>query len=385
MRQLFSGKLLAVLAWRGQGAATVEVSSPGLESARLALDGGDGGGEPRLPEITPSAPLDVLPVRKIELHASRTVLTPEEPVAELTAEIYPPEAGFRDLEWRATDARGITVPYVKLEVVEGCPQRVRATGLGDGVARIRCTSRNGKEFSKIISTLELQTEGMGSMYMNPYGYLSAALYTKSHGGIGNGNERGIATSRTEMSWVAYEGVDFGRDGADTLTISVFEMSGVPTPIRFWKGEPYAPGSKMIGERIYDKPTTWNVYKDETFQLDEPLTGTDAHRFRPQVWRAQGRRVPHGPQGRPAAAPCVRRRSRRGRPGRHGKRSRDSRDGHCVGVVDSAPGGGRGKTGKLGAGVPGRLAAGLPGGGFPLFRGGGKASGAGQRSPAGDKR
>lgn len=274
VRQLFSGKLLAVLAWRGHGAGTVEVSSPGLESARLALDGGDGGGKPRLPEITPSVPVDVLPVRKIELHASRTVLTPEEPVAELTAEIYPPEAGFRDLEWRATDARGITVPYVKLEVVEGCPQRVRATGLGDGAARIRCTSRNGKEFPKIISTLELQTEGMGSMYMNPYGYLSAALYTKSHGGIGNGNERGIATSRTEMSWVAYEGVDFGRDGADTLTISVFEMSGAPTPIRFWKGEPYAPGSKMIGERIYDKPTTWNVYKDETFQLDEPLTGTD---------------------------------------------------------------------------------------------------------------
>lgn len=274
VRQLFSGKLLAVLGWRGEGPGTVEASSPGLVSARLAMSPPGAGGEARLPEIRPSTPVEALPVRKIELHASRTVLTPDAPSAELTAKIYPPEAGLMGLEWRATDVRGLTVPYVKLEAEEGCPQRIRVTGLGDGEACIRCSCRNGKDFPRVISTLEVRVEGMGNMYLNPYGFLSAALYAKSHGDIGNGNERGIATSRTEMSWVAYEGVDFGPDGGDTLTISVFEMNGVPTPIRFWKGEPYAPGSKMIGERIYDKPSTWNVYKDETFQLDEPLAGTD---------------------------------------------------------------------------------------------------------------
>ena len=52
------------------------------------------------------------------------------------------------------------------------------------------------------------------------------------------------------------------------------MSYVLSPFRFSKGIPYAAGSRMIGQRIYDKPSTWNTYKPETFRLDERLTGQD---------------------------------------------------------------------------------------------------------------
>jgi len=222
--------------------------------------------------VSSSVPPEHIPVRKIELCASRAVLTPEAPTAELTAKLYPAQASFHDLEWRASDDRGLPVSHVKVEPMDS--RHVRITGLGDGAARIRCACRNGKDFLQVISVLEVRVEGMGSLYLNPYNFLSAALYTQSHAEIGNGNERGIATSRTEMSWIAYEGIDFGRAGAEELTISVFEMNSVPTPIRFWKGVPYAPGSKLIGERIYDKPSIWNTYQDETFRLEEPLTGTD---------------------------------------------------------------------------------------------------------------
>lgn len=115
---------------------------------------------------------------------------------------------------------------------------------------------------------------MGSLYLDAHDYVNAALFTDSHGEIGNGNERGITFSRTEMSWVAFRQLDFGPAGADTLSVDVFELSSVPTPIRFWKGIPYAPGSRMIGERIYDKKSIWNVYQPETFRLDEVLTGQD---------------------------------------------------------------------------------------------------------------
>lgn len=38
------------------------------------------------------------------------------------------------------------------------------------------------------------------------------------------------------------------------------------------GGPYAPGSRMIGERVYHRPKQWNVYQEETFHLDERLWG-----------------------------------------------------------------------------------------------------------------
>ena len=74
--------------------------------------------------------------------------------------------------------------------------------------------------------------------------------------------------------MAFDQLDFGPAGAQELTIAIFEMSGISTPIRFWKGIPYAPGSRMIGQRIYDKATQWNVYQEETYRLDEALTGRD---------------------------------------------------------------------------------------------------------------
>lgn len=74
--------------------------------------------------------------------------------------------------------------------------------------------------------------------------------------------------------MAYENLDFGRSGSDTVEIPIFELAGEPTPIRFWRGVPYAQGSRMIGERVYHRPKQWNVYQVETFRLDERLRGLD---------------------------------------------------------------------------------------------------------------
>lgn len=262
-RRLFSGALLAVAKADGApGVGEIRVSAPGLEGAacRITVTAGS----PALPEITQRQCAPITPVRKVELTASRTCLTKEAPTAVVKAKILPAGA-TGELRWRVTDDRGISVSNVLLEPLE---DGVKLTGVGDGRVRIRC------QCGPVLSDLEMEVQGLGSLFLDPYGYVSAALYTDSQGEIGNGNERGIATPRTERSWVAYRQMDFGPAGADTLTMDVFEMAGVPTPIRFWKGIPYAPGSKMIGERIYDKPTTWNTYKPETFQLDEPLTGQD---------------------------------------------------------------------------------------------------------------
>lgn len=264
-RRLFSGMLLAVVsAEGGPGVGEIRVSAPGLEGDCCRITVTAEPPLPILPEVSQQRPDPITPVRKVELTASRTSLTREEPTVVVKAKILPAKAAG-ELRWRITDDRGISVSNVLLEPLE---DGVKLTGVGDGRVRVRC------QCGPVLSDLEMEVQGLGSLFLDPYGYVSAALYTDSCGEIGNGNERGITTSRTERSWVAFRQMDFGPVGGDTLTMDVFEMAGVPTTIRFWKGIPYNPESKMIGERIYDKPTTWNTYKPETFRLDEPLTGQD---------------------------------------------------------------------------------------------------------------
>lgn len=275
-RALFSGKLLAVVGGLGQGGeAEIRVTSPGLAPARLPLTVVPcEQAQPLMPARETAAREDI-PVRKIQLSAERQELTPEQPSTVVTAALLPADATYRTLDWRVSDEKGLTVTDVTLEYLDEAHTRVRLTGHGDGQVRVRCTCKNDRPHPQLISALEVSVVGMGSQFPDPYTTLSAALYDHHHGEIGNGNERGIATSRTEMSWVAYDNLDFGRDGADTLAISVFELCGDPTPIRFWLGQPYAPGSRMIGERVYHKPSRWNVYQEETFTLDQRLTGVQA--------------------------------------------------------------------------------------------------------------
>ena len=76
-----------------------------------------------------------------------------------------------------------------------------------------------------------------SFTQNPYDFVPAGRYKGSYGDIGNGNERGISTSRTGRSWVLYRNIDFGPDGSDTVELPIFSLDGEPTAIRFWDGEP----------------------------------------------------------------------------------------------------------------------------------------------------
>ena len=267
-RQLFSGMLLAVAAGSGKpGTGIIRVSAPALEGAAVEIRVEDAAHHSEiLPKILHREAFPAVPVRKIELSATALHLTKDAPQAVITARIYPENAADRHLSWRVTDDQGVTVTNVRLEEIGN--NQVRITGVGDGRVRIRCMG------GVVLSDLEVSVEGLGSLFLNPYEFVSAALFTDSQGEIGNGNERGITTSRKGMSWVAFDQLDFGPAGARELTIDVFEMSSVPTPIRFWKGIPYTPGSRMIGERIYDKPSQWNVYQPDTYVLDEPLTGQD---------------------------------------------------------------------------------------------------------------
>ena len=129
-----------------------------------------------------------------------------------------------------------------------------------------------------ISQLEFQAQGLGRAFLNPYELVSAGLYTDTLGEIGNGNEKGIATARDGVSGVVYEGIDFGEFGSDEITLPVFALSDGEYPIEIWLGKPCEPDSRLLDTVIYQKPSIWNTYQEETYRLPERIRGIAALGF-----------------------------------------------------------------------------------------------------------
>ncbi|MGN0507204.1 MAG: glycoside hydrolase family 2 TIM barrel-domain containing protein [Lachnospiraceae bacterium] len=275
-KRMFGGKLLAVV--RSTGAAgeiKVTVASEGMKDAVLVCRAE---GERSTETLTRKRPFAKkrqdfvkIPIRKIELHPQgATLLTPENRSTELCAEVYPENADAQKLFWRVTDAAGVDSTFATVRLEKENSKKAEIEVRGDGEFYVRCMCKNGRNAVSLISMLEYRSEGLGKRNLNPYEFLSASLFSASGGAIGNGNERGISTSRDGKSWVAYENLDFGEFGSDEVTIPVFSFG--ETPFTFWEGIPYEKGSQIIGRKDYTLPSVWNTYLPDTFRLQKRLHG-----------------------------------------------------------------------------------------------------------------
>ncbi|MCD8337756.1 MAG: DUF4982 domain-containing protein [Lachnospiraceae bacterium] len=308
-RRLFSGKLLAVVkTGTKSGELVVTVTSPGLPAAVLAVPVAEGTPEPGSSPLAYLAgraeeAADDIPVRAIRLKSSGGIhLTKEHPETIVTATICPANATDRSLAWSVVDDSGIPLPLAVLEPLEpsslprrsarNVPER-NAAGLqsdlemtdvemadacvlvrakSDGKFRLRCTSRSGKEEVRMISQLEFTAEGLGTAFLDPYGFITGGLYDYSQGEPGNGNEHGVATGRDGETQVGYHGIDFGSDGSNEITLPIFALDGEPHRIQIYEGMPGEPGAELIGDVIYQKPSIWNTYQAETYRLNRHLRG-----------------------------------------------------------------------------------------------------------------
>jgi beta-galactosidase len=173
-----------------------------------------------------------------------------------------------------------TVSGVDSNIVSIQPKGRKAViqALGDGVFYIRATANNGDKKIRLISVLDFQVTGLGTAFFNPYEFVSGSLYGKTFGEIGSGNDRGFATSRDGESGVIFEKLDFGAIGSDEITIPIFELGGKPTEIEIWEGNPNAEGSNLLADVIYNKPSIWNTYQEETYRLKKRLTGITSLAF-----------------------------------------------------------------------------------------------------------
>lgn len=211
-----------------------------------------------------------IPVRKITLCSPMgQKLSKEQPYLTVEAEIEPKEATDRQLMFRVVDEHGVDSNLVKL-LVQGHTAQLRA--MGDGSFYLRCMSRSGTDRIRVISQLEFTVEGMGQAYRNPYELISGSLYTSYQGEVSNGNERGVATARDGETVVTFGNIDFGPVGSDEITMPVFALTSEEYPIRIYEGVPGEEGCQLLADVVYQKPSIWNTYQEETYSLAKRVTG-----------------------------------------------------------------------------------------------------------------
>ncbi|WP_336781347.1 glycoside hydrolase family 2 TIM barrel-domain containing protein [Paenibacillus illinoisensis] len=287
-RRLFSGKLMAIIgATHEPGSIRIEVTSEGLQGAAAefeskAVDGEDMNtsvsvatqGQTVLtkneerPVLTGRA--QEIPLRKIEIISEAgQAFDPSIQEMVVTAKLYPENTSYRDIEWAVVNDAGIESNIAK---VEANGLEVRVSALGDGEFRLRATSSNGTDKTKLISQLEFKATGLGTAYKDPYGFITGGLYDYTKGDVGNGNERGVATSRDGETHVGFRNIDFGPYGSDTITIPIFALSSEDYFLQIWEGMPDEEGSTLLADVVYQKESRWNVYQEETYQLSKRLSG-----------------------------------------------------------------------------------------------------------------
>ncbi|MDQ0920601.1 glycoside hydrolase family 2 TIM barrel-domain containing protein [Paenibacillus sp. V4I5] len=280
-RRLFSGKLMAIIgATLEPGKIRVVVSSVGLESQTVEFDGLPVREERTLSgvsahtknqELPPvMGTVDEIPLRKIEIVSPSGQLF-DESRKEMTLQacLYPVNTSYQEVEWSVVNDAGIATGLAK---VEAFGHEARITAWGDGDFRLRCMSKNGTNKTKLISQLEFKAAGLGTAYKDPYEFISAGLFDYSKGEVGNGNERGVATSRDGETEVGFRDIDFGTYGSDLITIPIFALSSEEYSLQIWEGMPDEEGSVLLADVIYQKPSKWNVYQEETYRLSKRLCG-----------------------------------------------------------------------------------------------------------------
>jgi glycoside hydrolase len=210
------------------------------------------------------------PVRKITLCSPMgQKFSKEQPEFTVEAEIEPKEATDRQLMFRVVDEHGVDSNLVRL-LVQGHTAQLHA--MGDGSFYLRCMSRSGTDRIRVISQLEFTVEGMGQAYRNPYELISGSLYTSYQGEVSNGNERGVATARDGETVVTFGNIDFGPVGSDEITMPIFALTSEEYPIRIYEGVPGEDGCQLLADVVYQKPSIWNTYQEETYSLAKRVTG-----------------------------------------------------------------------------------------------------------------
>lgn len=287
-KRMFNGKLRAfVQATTMAGQIEVIVTSPGMEEARMSIrtvpvaDDTNGVNSSHsyseiidyTPESEPhqNRSMQEIPIRKIDLIMieGANALTPTDASVQLKATILPSNSSYSELEWRLVEKNG--APTSKARLTQLNQSEIKVSAIADGEFKVRCLSKNGSSTNRIISEMDMSVTGFGVDYKDAYHLIIASKADYQTDNITNGNEKGIATARGEASVVGYHFVDFGDAYVDTIELPIFALDDKSYTIEIFDGHPDKQDTQLLVAGIYQKPSKWNTYQNETFKLNKRLS------------------------------------------------------------------------------------------------------------------
>ena len=84
-------------------------------------------------------------------------------------------------------------------------------------------------------------------------------------------ESGISNRKCGPTWVSFDKVDFGKDGADTIHLPIFSFA-TEFPVQIWDGKGIGPDSINLGTYTYRHESIYNTYSENVFTLPRRLFG-----------------------------------------------------------------------------------------------------------------
>ncbi len=232
-RRLFNGKLLAVIAARlTPGRIYIKVSGLGLAPCEQRYEAvpsshvhGITANFENFPQETVSGGIggqpvreDEMVVRKIELSfPDGQVMTPACPEIHVDADLYP--IGVTEtLHWRITDAAGNTSNLAEVrETAHGTVIRA----FGDGKFYVRCGVRNKGTITSVMSSMELEAKGIGTIAApeerDAFATQSAVSCDRIYGDTYQKTADAILGIGNNVS-LEFDRLDFGKKGVTGLII-----------------------------------------------------------------------------------------------------------------------------------------------------------------------
>lgn len=265
-RKLFNNRLLAIV--KSSGNYTITAASKDLCQTSMRYSDGSFT-KVSAPALTPAK--NIVPIRNVRLVAKgSTALTKQNPFVLVDCMVYPANATFDDIKFCAVLDECVSSDYIEIEQISKTSLRIK--GVQDGKCRLRCTASNGKNYGEIISDLEFSVSGMGSAKLDPYKLIEGcrfSLYNSAKQKPPVSLLGGFSNRVIGATWVAFEKVDFGLDGADEIHVPIFSFD-TSLPIKIWDGTPE--NGECILDATYEAQWVYNVYTERVFKTTKRLFG-----------------------------------------------------------------------------------------------------------------
>ena len=268
-RKLFSNRLIAIVRSKNNNSSfVITAASAGLQNVSMKFDGKEW--KEAAPYFAIRPENDFIPTRKIELTAdSSTKLDAAHREVHVTAKVLPENASIKEISWNPVLKECVSADNITVD-----NGTIRANS--DGECILRCTARNKAKYDEVISDLPFTVSSIGTQKRNPYTLIEACRFdnydaTNDKPKPEMSLESGISNRKCGPTWVSFDKVDFGADGADTIHLPIFSFS-TEFPIEIWDGTGTTAPAKLLGRFTYKHESIYNTYSENVFTLDRRLFG-----------------------------------------------------------------------------------------------------------------